>query len=278
MTEKLTQKASLITDGLTNYAIKSGVWTDVGAIPTIYSDKVAFFEEHGFRLLTKIQLQQLKTVLTNGTGRYLTLVKAVPVDFFNDGSAISYIPFDGETFDEHTQLETIETDITYVPSNDNLAASFNGTTSKIQYKVNPMAGLFNWSFSCHVKTTVKRSYLCIASNFTGSQGFWIQTDSAGRALTSRQGGNDYLTGTKMVCDGILHSIIVTKEGGHVRMYVDGALDLDMYTTNWSMPADPLYIGALAGAGDTRPWVGAIERVRIFNRALTQEEVILLSQE
>ncbi|NCA76311.1 MAG: LamG domain-containing protein [Alphaproteobacteria bacterium] len=77
-----------------------------------------------------------------------------------------------------------------------------------------------------------------------------------------------------------HHIAATWDGSTVKLYLDGALDF-LSVTTFSSPIDinnfPLYIG-VDHPGVTEYFTGKLDDIRIYNRALTQEEITSLFNE
>lgn len=170
---------------------------------------------------------------------------------------------------------------TVVSGLNGLCYSFDGVSNYIESLSDPLTSNYN--------------------NFTMTG--WIKTTSAGGAVIVHRvnradntsvlqlriySGNvtvDYyypssgsLTGTKIINDNIFHMITLTHIGTTRSIYVDGVLDA-------SQPSSEAYIGQtpnriIFGADKRQTdqgdfYLGLLEDVRIYNRALTQEEVNIL---
>ncbi len=80
----------------------------------------------------------------------------------------------------------------------------------------------------------------------------------------------------VVNDGQWHHVAGTYDGATARLYVDGVLDGSMATTGViTKNTAPVLIGSNSEKAG-RLWAGSVDDVRIYNRALTEAEVRLLT--
>jgi hypothetical protein len=96
--------------------------------------------------------------------------------------------------------------------------------------------------------------------------FYI-SDSAGHAYP-----DPFPTTTYTIKTGKWYHIAGTYDGSMVKLYVNGKLE-DQFPGSIALNDSdrPLYIGRWR-AGDPAYWAGIIDEVKIYNRALTQEEI------
>ena len=74
-------------------------------------------------------------------------------------------------------------------------------------------------------------------------------------------------------DGTWHFLAGTWDGSVIRLYIDGALDAEMPCSGTLLTNDdPLYIGARGGTG--RFLIGALDELKVYDYALTQDEIQL----
>ena len=72
-------------------------------------------------------------------------------------------------------------------------------------------------------------------------------------------------------DGEWHFLAGTWDGGTLRLYIDGNLDAEMECAGTLLTNDdPLYIGARGG--NQRFITGALDEVKVYNYALSQDEI------
>ena len=73
-------------------------------------------------------------------------------------------------------------------------------------------------------------------------------------------------------DGKWHFLAGTWDGKTIRLYIDGKLDAEMKCAGELTPnADPLFIGARGG--QKRFLTGALDEIKMYNYALTEEELL-----
>ncbi|MCG9134178.1 LamG domain-containing protein [Candidatus Poribacteria bacterium] len=73
-------------------------------------------------------------------------------------------------------------------------------------------------------------------------------------------------------DGKWHFLAGTWDGKTIRLYIDGKLDAEMKCAGELTPnADPLFIGARGG--QKRFLTGALDEIKMYNYALTAEELL-----
>ncbi|MEM1951544.1 MAG: phospholipase D-like domain-containing protein, partial [Candidatus Nitrosocaldus sp.] len=105
-------------------------------------------------------------------------------------------------------------------------------------------------------------------------GLWITTNGTLRGgFEESDGTNRFVTSPNTYNDGQWHYAVVTYDGSTLRLYVDGQ-QVSSLNTNGAAPATdtmPLTIGKNSST-NSRYFIGDIDEVRIYNRALTAQEV------
>lgn len=94
----------------------------------------------------------------------------------------------------------------------------------------------------------------------------------------------FLNGTTNVVDGQWHHVVATRAGSVARLFLDGELEAESESmpdpVSGRSPALPYYIGAVYETGDHAPanyeFQGSIDEVRLYNRALSSDEISELS--
>ncbi len=168
---------------------------------------------------------------------------------------------------------TIYGGATWTTGHINGALSFNGSNNYVNCGSGP-SNYDNITVSAWMKTTTHGPL--VSNRYTaGSYGTWYTLFSDVIEIgDNTNGGYKSLTFNTTTLDGAWHHIVYTKNGTSHVIYVDGSLD-QQFTSNadisWSRP---LYIGKRLSA-----WFnGVIDDVRIYNRALTANDVALLYQQ
>jgi hypothetical protein len=71
-----------------------------------------------------------------------------------------------------------------------------------------------------------------------------------------------------------YHVVATYNGSVAKIYVNGTfIDDHAYNTSIPTTTDPVIIGDWATSGSRRPYNGTIDEVMIFNRSLTQEQIL-----
>jgi hypothetical protein len=143
----------------------------------------------------------------------------------------------------------------------------------------------SFSFECWVKTTVAGSMTAMGRNRTDyvAARWLIGTNNSGKAtfeLRDNGGPNVVISGTSSIDDNEWHHIIAVRDGNTDmnKLYVDGTLEASqtvLYAHSFKAD-DPLVatIGYLKGSADEMHFIGAIDEVAIFDRAVSPAEVTL----
>jgi len=86
------------------------------------------------------------------------------------------------------------------------------------------------------------------------------------------GSGDAATGKTIIKDDTWYHVVATWDGKEIAIYVDGVLDVTLPTKrNPKERGMPLRIGAMGNNSSTQ-FNGAIDEVRVYNRALSETEV------
>jgi hypothetical protein len=92
------------------------------------------------------------------------------------------------------------------------------------------------------------------------------------------GGGEYqANGSTSVFDGQWHHLMGVYDGNSVYLYVDGDLDTTTPAGAVNTSNDPVYIGSRVNNTSNRNWIGNIDEVRIYNRALSEAELLWLAE-
>jgi len=159
------------------------------------------------------------------------------------------------------------------------ALSFNGTSNYVDCGSGP-SNYDNITVSAWMQTSTNGVLVSNRYN-SGGYGTWYTLSSTGLELGGNSSGVGYVNVTfhATTLDGLWKHIVYTKNGSSHAIYVNGSLD-QSFTSNADISwAVPLYIGKRWNRSNSIGWFnGVIDDVRIYNRALTADEVALLYQQ
>ncbi|MBT3346442.1 MAG: LamG domain-containing protein [Gemmatimonadetes bacterium] len=106
----------------------------------------------------------------------------------------------------------------------------------------------------------------------------IQLSTAGRSITwHRMGENDLMSPVPLHTERWYH-IVASFDGKRHRLYIDGLLQDTRFGSMGQHDEEPLYIGRKGSDEPDFTFRGRLDDVRIYNRALSGEQVIQLYQE
>jgi chitodextrinase len=163
----------------------------------------------------------------------------------------------------------------------NSGLSFNGTSAVVTPNIT-LGNTFSVSAWVNPAVTVQGTWARIAET-QYSSGFYLGANEYGARYKFIVNGAAGSTGTCLANYGCAeggtvasgwHLVTATFDGTTARLYVDNA---QVASDTFSAPANtnfPLYIGRYYGAS-AYGWNGAIDEVRLYNRALTPTEVIAI---
>jgi len=95
---------------------------------------------------------------------------------------------------------------------------------------------------------------------------------------NKAGGGEYqANGITPVLDGQWHHLAGVYTGGKVLLYIDGRLDAETEAGAVNTTTDSVYIGSRVSSTSTRNWIGNIDEVRIYDRALDAAAILYLAE-
>jgi hypothetical protein len=176
--------------------------------------------------------------------------------------------------------------VTFVAGKVGCAFDFDGVAARIDFG-NQMGnfGTNDFSFDCWVKTSFDGyAFVFGKRNTPGGGSFWDLVVGYGyiyAELDQDGSGDNYVAlcaGSIPINDGLFHHVAVSRQGNQSALYVDGLLADSGITSGITMISNDgeCFAGAEGVPGDQtvveNPFPGALDDIRIYNRALTASEI------
>jgi PKD repeat protein len=171
----------------------------------------------------------------------------------------------------------------------NPAASFDGSSVLVAPDHNAFNfGTTDFTIACWVKTEVT-SRMMVWMESGGIQGSgdkqtWLRlgdntTDRKMRFAVEDATGGHILNSSAGVSDNEWHHVVCVRKGATSSIYVDGSLVLARDAANIKevSSAQPFNIGAQAASGGAHSnfYIGLIDELILYNKALTEQEITVL---
>lgn len=171
----------------------------------------------------------------------------------------------------------------------NRAYSFNGTSNYISVLHNSVFNVGTGDFSLHatiLANTIPSTYggAIITKHNTAN---WhdnefnlyinITTGFPQFGLSTNAGVFERVDGKTNVCDGKFHSICGVRRSGKIFIYVDGKVEGSVNSAINPNNTNPINIGRSSyNSGNVFHFKGTIDNILVYNRALTDQEILSLS--
>lgn len=206
------------------------------------------------------------------------------VDIFKDGSGIALYKLDGNANDAGGTYNGTPSNITYTTGKIGQAAVFNGSSSAILASPK-LAESGAYTISVWTKFNSTNQGF-IRQGVTGDIAFDCGVNSSGNPYLASYYGSDWVAkGNSVLSSGQwYHIAYVFNYGGAFSIYVNGAMDTISYTygsanfPNNSTTATIFSIGGASFAYNSAYFFsGALDSIRIYNRALSAAEVQAIYQ-
>jgi uncharacterized protein (TIGR02145 family) len=219
-------------------------------------------------------------------GFSIRCIKDTPITTLNNG-LIAYYPFNGNANDESgngnngtVNGATLTTDRF---GNSGKAYSFDGVNDRIEN-------------SSSITNIVDISISVWAKQFSQSGGPFVHIgkddgNTFCDGISLGVGNNDFLeNGSNILghysCSGYFNSnsiistdqwshIVMNKIGNILSFYINGIHIRDIVSSNFTMPSNSIFFAATS-SGYSKLFHGSLDDIRIYNRALTQEEISYLA--
>jgi hypothetical protein len=210
-----------------------------------------------------------------------------------DSGLVAYYPFNGNAHDESGNRNN-GTVYGAALSNDrcgnpNSAYCFNGTSAIIKVPDNPSLNMNRtlsicaWVDPNDVSSAYNRMIIC-KHDVTKRLGYTFKKLNGGSKFWFEFFGNSYrqLVSNTNISAGVWTFYVCTYDGKTMKIFKNGKLEIsnavnDIITTT----TYPLGIGGIPAAGNYQNmeyYSGCIDDVRIYNRALTDAEILVLYNE
>jgi hypothetical protein len=217
------------------------------------------------------------------------------LDILGDGSCIATYPLDGSPADLSGNYNGVQTDVTYPVGEFDLAGSFNGSSSRINIDATSTTPVDfsqeNYSISLWLNPN---SYTVNGTLFSK----WDDTNSSLRAVLGyiTDAGKIWVlegVGTNnnspiapisasTISTGVWTHVVYTRTGTEGKIYINGSLDATASLSNTiNTGGSTDFTLGIRGNGSTyggNYLDGQLDQFRIFNKALSAEEVTTLYNE
>lgn len=196
-----------------------------------------------------------------------------------DSGLVAYFPFNGNTSDESGNGNNLSNYGAVFTENrfniSNTAMLFTGGAYMEKDSPNnfPLGGSPK-TISCWMKTSNSGTTMVLAEwgvHFI-SQRFALMTYVSNSCEFFSGFAND-VQGNIVVTDNQWKHIAVTYESGNLRMYVNGIIDKNVNISLLNTLSNKFRLGK--SNVDSEPYTGILDDIRIYNRALTDTEILKL---
>jgi len=200
------------------------------------------------------------------------------VDIFEDGSGVALYQFDGNTNDTGGQYDGIATNITYDTGKYGQGVVCQGDDSSVDTKYK-LSTDQNYSISLWVKSQNDGHILLNGKNGKAYPTYELGTNFFRIYKYNNTTNIDLLTlSFNSVADNQFHNIVTIKDNLHVKIYVDGQLVAEGDMSE-NCDGSNYSLGTFDVDGNhDEPYGAVVDQLRIFNRALTDDEINQLYQE
>lgn len=162
----------------------------------------------------------------------------------------------------------------------NSSLGFDGTNDVVTVANNATLGITgDISISAWIKRSVTDGYTPILSktdsSTTWDYDFYVVNSTDTLRFYSDATSPTTISSTGTITDTNWHHVVVTRSGSNLKFYIDGKLDsTQTMSGSFNNNADPVLIGT-DGPGD---FAGLIDDVRLYNYALSDHQIKLLSND
>jgi hypothetical protein len=159
----------------------------------------------------------------------------------------------------------------FAPGVDNQAFSLTGAPgSFVEVPADPSLMLNTFTLDAWISQTALGGRIIDKALANGREGYMM--DVAGSQLRLFMSGEQILSSGPLPA-GMFTHVAALYDGANMAVYINGALSAESAAGALTPSTVPLHIGADSNGGSQ--FVGMIDEPRVFNRALTADEVALL---
>jgi hypothetical protein len=184
-----------------------------------------------------------------------------------------------------TNNATLVNGATYEPGEVGFAFALDGVSGSVDFG-NTIGnfGTNDFTIDFWMKTTSTADAVILSKRDSCSDGsFWDITTSDGYVNIEWDQDtfhNNYVwiqAGGNPITDGLFHHVAAVRQAQHAQVYVDGALRNSVATSGVTAISNSAScLGGVRTCGP-QPWAGALDDVRIYNRALLPAEIEAIYQ-
>ena len=160
------------------------------------------------------------------------------------------------------------------------AGKFNGSSSKIDTNISTITSN-GGSVSLWVKTTTGTQSAFFGGQSPSQNRFYFGVRNNNFWMGAGNTQNSYNVSASNLLDGNWHHVVLTLDGSTAKYYLDGnstPVDTISYSSAGTITVTPI-IGALNATGTIGSYTnGSIDQVRVFNKAISADEVTKLYNE
>ena len=156
----------------------------------------------------------------------------------------------------------------HAPGRINNALSFDGTDDYVSSSIPSVPKIFTIESWIYPTQSGREQHI---AEFTNTQFYVGGNNRLGTPSWSNVWGNTTLSMNNW------YHVVCVRDSTEVRLYLNGNLDGSGGSLGTN-PSSPFAIGDLYGHGGNYKFKGLIDEVRIYNRALSAEEVLALFQD
>ena len=198
-------------------------------------------------------------------------------------SNIALYQLDGNANDTTGNYNGTASNVTYATGQFGNAAEFNGSSSKIVVSKNVFTNTNVFSLSLWFKTdgTVSTTQFLMDTTGGANSGFQFYITNSKLKFFNRSGttNSTVLTSTTSVDDSSWHNAIITQNSsGFATMYIDGQVEVASTNLVTVLPSHNLDLHLGGYYTSTLGLNGDIDQVRIFDKAISAEDVATLYAE